>query len=238
MKKLKFSALIILTALITAASMSGCGIFNLFRQQPPTEPTTAATAAPTTEAQTTVVPTTAAPATDAPTAAPETQAQQSSPKAEAKMLNGAVLCDGEEYYDSYFGIKFSIPEWKGKVYAKGELTNGSYSLTFYEKSNYEWGIVKEWDGMGMLFTVYTSPKEVDGQNVEYPAGSVEINGSVKYLTYFKPTDVRCNTDDENMANDYQRMYKLQRQYFMSGVVDADKKYKPSSNPNAVNLKQN
>ena len=144
--------------------------------------------------------------------------------------------DGEEYYDSYFGIKFSIPEWKGKVYAKGELTNGSYSLTFYEKSNYEWGIVKEWDGMGMLFTVYTSPKEVDGQNIEYPAGSVEINGSVKYLTYFKPTDVRCNTDDENMANDYQRMYKLQRQYFMSGVVDADKNYKPSSNPNAVNLK--
>ena len=85
MKKLKFSALIILTALITAASMSGCGIFNLFRQQPPTEPTTTATAAPTTEAQTTVVPTTAVPATDAPTAAPETQAQQSSPKAEAKM---------------------------------------------------------------------------------------------------------------------------------------------------------
>ena len=238
MKKLKFSALIILAAVMTAASMSGCGIFNFLRPQPPAEPTAAATTAPATEAQTTAEPTTEAPATAAPTEAEKTQTQQSSPKATAQTLNGAVLCDGEEYYDPYLGIKFSIPEWKGKVYAKGELTNGSYSLTFYEKSNYEWGIVKEWDGMGMLFTVYTSPKEVDGQNIEYPAGSVVINGNVKYLTYFKPTDVRCNTENENMANDYQKLYKLQRQYFMGGVVDADKNYKPSSNSNAVNLKQN
>lgn len=236
MKKLRFSALVVLAAIMTAASMSGCGIFNLLRQQPQTEPTAATTAAPATEAQTTAEQTTEAPTTVAPATVPETQAQQSSPKATAQTLNGAVLCDGEEYYDPYLGIKFSIPEWKDSVYAKGELLNGSYSLTFYEKSNYEWGIAKEWDSMGMLFTVYISSEEVDGQNIEYPAGSVLINGSVKYLTYFKPTDVRFNTDDENMTNDYQKMYKLQRQYFMGGVVDADRQYTPSSNPNAVNLK--
>lgn len=236
MKKLRSTALIILAAAVTAASMSGCGIIKkFFGTQPETViqtiyVTESATTAPQTAA---AQQTTAAPVTEAP----ETKAQTATEAPKAKYStesNGeAVLVDGEQYHDSKLGITFNIPEWVGKVYAKAETNNGIYCLGFYEKTNYDFGLTKNWNGFGMLFNVYTAPEESMGDHIDYPAGSEIFGGSRTFLTYFKPTDVRF---DPSLADNYQSVYSLQKDYFLSGVVDADRDYKPSTNKNALNLK--
>lgn len=232
MKKLKTTALIILAAAITATSLSGCGIIRRFlNPQPKTVPVTTAevtsepaTAQPATEQPTTAQPTTAQPATE-----PVTQA----PARSTESKGSAVLVDNEKYYDSRLGITFTVPEWVGKVYAKSETNNGLYSLGFYEKTNYDLGLKDNMPGFGMLFTVTAANEESTGDFIDYPAGSEIINGTRQYLTYFKPTDVRF---DPSLAENYQSVYKLQRDYFLSGVVDKDRNYTPSGVPNAVNLK--
>lgn len=237
MKKLKNVLLITLAAALCAASLSGCGILRslFYRPTPTTTVPVETTAAQTTEEPTTE-PETEEPSTEAPTtAAPtETQAPQSS-TSNAESFNSAVLIDGATYHDSYLGITFTVPEWTGKVYAKSSINSGTYSLAFYEVENYKQGLDKGWDGMGMLFTVMTSDVESDGDHIDYPAGSIEIDGGRKYLTYFKPTDVRFDSGDPVLTEKYQSVYQYQRDYFLSGVVDADKSYSPSSNANALNL---
>lgn len=234
MKKLKATALVILAAAITAASLSGCGIIRrVLDSQPETvvqtvyvtqEPTTAqpTTAQPTTVEATTAAPTTAEPATAAPT-----------PKYSTESNGSAVLVDNEKYHDSYLGITFTVPKWVGKVYAKGGTNNGLYSLAFYEKTNYNYGEDHGMSEFGMLFTVTATSEESSGDHIDYPAGSVTVDGTKYYLTYFKPTDVRF---DPSLADNYQSVYKLQRDYFLSGVVDKDKHYVPSAVKNALNLK--
>lgn len=238
MKKLKSILLITLAVALCAASMSGCGLLrSLFYRPTPTTTVPVETIAVQTTEETTAEPETEEPSTEAPSTAaqPDTQAPQSS-ASNAESFNGAVLIDGTTYHDSYLGITFTVPEWTGKVYAKSSINSGTYSLAFYEVENYRWGSEKGWDGMGMLFTVMTSDTESTGDHIDYPAGSVVIDGSKKYLTYFKPTDVRFNGEDSAMADKYQSVYQYQRDYFLSGVVDADKSYSPSSNANALNLK--
>ena len=233
MKKLKATALIILAAAVTATSMSGCGIIRKFLGN---QPETVVQTIYVTEAlaPTTVQQTTAAPATEAPEttkAQPATEAPKT--KYSAESHGDAVLVDSELYHDSKLGITFNVPEWVGKVYAKGETNDGVYTLGFYEKTNYDYGLAKNWNGFGMLFNVMAADDESTGDHIDYPAGSVNFNGGRKYLTYFKPTDVRF---DPSLAEDYQKAYDLQKAYFLSGVVDKDRDYQPSSNKNAVNLK--
>ncbi len=239
MKSIKTAALIVLAAATTAASMSGCGLFGkLLNTQKETAPATVqvVTDAPVSTQPETVAPTaapvTAAPLTEAPVVTePPTEAPKS-----AEVFNGAVMINDDIYTDEYLGITFYVPEWKGKVYAKGELNEGKYSLVFLEATNYRWGVEeKGGDNLGMLFTLYTDNQEADGENVVFPAGSEVINGKTVYLTYFKPTDVRFNYEDDTMSENYQAVFKYQREYCKSGVVAADRNYEPSSNPNAVNL---
>ncbi len=65
-----------------------------------------------------------------------------------------------------------------------------------------------------------------------------LNGEKKYLTYFKPTDVRFDTEDKTLQQNYQDAYQYQRDYFQSGVVREDMQYSPSAHTNSVNLKSN
>ena len=229
MKKLKATALVILAAAIAATSLSGCGIIRrVLDPQPETvvqtvyvtqEPTTAQ---PTTVEATTAAPTTAEPATAAPT-----------PKYSTESNGKAVIVDSEKYHDSYLGITFTVPEWVGKAYAVSKKANGNYILGFYEKTNYDYGVNHGMAGFGMMFEVFTAPDESSGDHIDYPAGSVTVDGTKYYLTYFKPTDVRF---DPSLADNYQSVYKLQKDYFLSGVVDKDKHYVPSAVKNALNLK--
>lgn len=230
MKKLKATAFAALAVLIAAASLSGCNTsiggrsatstsYSSTVEDPPTTPVT--------EAPTTVEPTTEAPTTEEP----KTEAPKSEYSTES---NGdAVLVDSEKYHDSYLGITFTIPEWVGKAYAISKKTNGNYILGFYEKTNYDYGVEHSMPGFGMMFEVFTAPEESKGDHIDYPAGSVTVDGTKYYLTYFKPTDVRF---DRSLEDNYRSIYNLQRDYFLSGVVDADKNYVPSAVKNALNLK--
>lgn len=233
MKKYKSALLISLAAVITAGSLSGCGMIPQFFDRQ-----SAATEAPSTAAQTTEAASTepaTEKATEAPTTAqPETEAPENGYSTESK--GTAVIVDKEKYHDSYLGITFTVPEWVGKAYAKVDNFNGNYGLTFYEKTNYDYGIENDMPGMGMMFTVFVTPEESKGDHIDFPAGSVMIDGKYQYITYFKPTDVRFNEKDDNMAENYRSIYKYQRDYFLSGAVDAEKKYIPSAYKNAVNLK--
>ena len=229
MKNLKATAFAALAVLIAAASLSGCNIY--IGGQPATSAPHSSTVedpptTPATEAPTTVEPTTEAPTTEEP----KTEAPKSEYSTES---NGdAVLVDSEKYHDSYLGITFTIPEWVGKAYAVSKKANGNYILGFYEKTNYDYGVEHSMPGFGMMFEVFTAPEESKGNHIDYPAGSVNIDGTTYYLTYFKPTDVRF---DRSLEDNYRSIYNLQRDYFLSGVVDADKNYVPSTIKTAVNL---
>ncbi len=233
MKKLKSALLLSLAAVITAGSFSGCGMFMRFLNSQP-----AATAVPSTAAQTAEATSTeqiTEKATEAPTTVqPVTEAPKNEYSTESK--GTAVIVDKEKYHDSYLGITFTVPEWVGKAYAKVDNFNGNYGLTFYEKTNYDYGIENDMPGMGMMFTVFVTSEESKGDHIDFPAGSVMIDGKYQYITYFKPTDVRFNGEDKSMTENYREIYKYQKDYFLSGVVDADKKYIPSAYKNAVNLK--
>ena len=228
MKKLKATALVILAAAIAAASLSGCGIIRrVLDPQPETvvqtvyvtqEPTTAQ---PTTVEATTEAPTTAEPTTAAPT-----------PKYSTESNGSAVLVDNENDRDAYLRITYTVPKWIGNAYAVSKKANGNYILGFYEKTNYDYGVEHSMPGFGMMFEVFTAPEESKGNHIDYPAGSVNIDGTTYYLTYFKPTDVRF---DRSLEDNYRSIYNLQRDYFLSGVVDADKNYVPSTIKTAVNL---
>ena len=229
MKKLKATAFAALAVLIAAASLSGCNTsiggrsatsapYSSTVEDPPTTPAT--------EAPTTIEPTTEAPTTEEP----KTEAPKSEYSTES---NGdAVLVDSEKYHDSYLGITFTIPEWVEKAYAVSKKANGNYILGFYEKTNYDYGVEHSMPGFGMMFEVFTAPEESKGDHIDYPAGSVTVDGTTYYLTYFKPTDVRF---DRSLEDNYRSIYNLQRDYFLSGVVDADKNYVPSTIKTAVNL---
>lgn len=232
MKKIKATALVILAAATAAVSLSGCQIiiggqpvtstpYSSTVEDPPTSPVTEA---PTTVEITTEAPTTEEPSTEAP-----------KPKYSTESNGSAVLLDNEKYHDSYLGITFTLPDWVGKVYAQSTKNDGHYSLGFYEKTNYDWGEKKSWPGMGMLFTVSVSDKETTKADIIYPAGSELIAEKVTYLNYFKPTDVRFNSDDQKMTSVYRSAANHQRDYFTSGVVDADKYYVPSPAKYAMNL---
>lgn len=226
MKKLIPSLIIFLAAAMCCTAMSGCGIIRSFFYQP-------------TPATTVPVETTFEQATEAQTteeAATAESPSSSGSASQGKYLDGAILVEDDYYYDSYIGITFYIPEWKGKVYAKGEIYDQNYSLAFYEAENYEYGVENNMQGMGMLFTVMTGDEESTGDFIDYPAGSILLGTELKYLTYFKPTDVRFNSDDDSMTESYQNLYQYQREYFLSGVVDEEMIYDPSSNANALNLK--
>lgn len=231
MKKLISAALIVLAAVMTATALSGCGILRRFMgNQPETViQTIYVTEEATTAQQTTAVQTTEA--VETTKAQPATEAPK--PKYSTESNGDAVLVDNEKYHDSKLGITFTIPQWVGKVYAKAETNDGIYCLGFYEKTNYDYGLAKNWDGFGMLFNVCAASEESSGDFIDYPAGSIIFDGGRKYLTYFKPTDVRY---DPTLADDYQSVYSLQRDYFLTGVVDKDKDYKPSTVQNALNLK--
>lgn len=227
MKKIKATALVILAATIAAASLSSCQI--VIGGQPATSAPSSSTVedpptTPVTEKPTTVEITTEEPATEAPKAQYSTESK-----------GDAVLLDNENYHDSYLGITFTMPAWVGKVYAQSSTSGGQYSLGFFEKTNYDWGEKKDWPGMGMLFTVTVSDQETTQADIIYPAGSVLIDGKIMYLNYFKPTDVRFNTDDQTMTSAYRTAANHQKDYFTDGVVDADKVYVSSPAKNAMNL---
>lgn len=230
MKKLKASALVILAVLIAAAAMSGCNIY--IGGQPSSSNGSSSSSSSTTEAPTTEQPTTVEVTTEVPTTEePQTEAPKSEYSTES---NGeAVLVDNEKYHDSYLGITFTMPDWVGNVYAKSQKANGSYILGFYEKTNYDLGQAKNWSGFGMLFEVNTSDKEITQADIIYPAGSELVDGKTVYLCYFKPTDVRF---DPRQESTYRAASAHQRDYFTSGVVDADRIYVPSPAKFAMNLK--
>lgn len=234
MKKLKATAFVALAVLIAAASLSGCNTsiggrsatsapYSSTVEDPPTTPVTEA---PTTAQPTTVEPTTEAPTTE------EQKAETPNSEYSTESNGDAVLIDSEKYHDSYLGITFTMPEWVGKAYAVSKKANGNYILGFYEKTNYDYGVEHSMPGFGMMFEVFTAPEESKGNHIDYPAGSVNIDGTTYYLTYFKPTDVRF---DRSLEDNYRSVYKLQKDYFLSGVVDADKNYVPSTIKTAVNL---
>lgn len=231
MKNLKATAFAALTVLIAAASLSGCN--NHIGGQSSSSADSSSSSVPfTTEAPTTAQPTTVEATTEAPTKeGPKTEEQNSEHSTES---NGEeVLVESEKYYDSYLGITFTMPEWVGKVYARSTKTeNGTYILRFYEKTNSDFGKAKDYPGYGMLFEVNTSDREITNADIIYPAGSEIIDGKTVYLCYFKPTDVRY---DFSLEDNYRSVYKLQRDYFLSGVVDADRNYVPSPKKFALNL---
>ena len=185
---------------------------------------------------TTAVPVTQAPATEKPTDAPKTEqsSQQNSPKATSeKTLGGARLVETPDYTDDVLGVTFHMPEWQNRVYAKTDNYDGKYSLTFYEGSNLARGLEDGYDGMGMLFTLYEDSAQASG-DITYPVGTIEIGGEKVYLTYFKPTDVRFYPEGSLQEN-YQEMYKHQREYFETGVFRSAMHYQPSAATYAVNL---
>lgn len=244
------AAVVFAAALTLSLSLTGCNlmrmVFPFGGGQPATSApaatqtvtTVPATAVPTTAAPTTAAPTTAAPTTEKPTEAPKTeQSSQLSPKATPeKNLGGALLVETPSYTDDVLGVTFSMPAWQNRVYAKADFYDGNYLLTFYEGSNLARGLEDGYDGMGMLFGVYLSDTEADG-NITYPAGTIETGGETKYLCYFKPTDVRFYTEDNYISN-YQDMSKHQREYFETGVFRSAMNYKPSSAPGAIALQSN
>ena len=232
MKNLKATAFAVLAVLIAAASLSGCNIY--IGGQPATSAPHSSTVedpptTPATEAPTTVEPTTEAPTTEEP----KTEAPKSEYSTES---NGdAVLVDSEKYHDSYLGITFTMPDWVGKVYAKSKITSTGYTLSFHEKTNYDWGEKEDHEAMGTLFSAYISDEEQKTADIVYPAGSELIDGKIMYLNYFKPTDVRFNSEDQNMTSIYRAAANHQKDYFTSGVVDADRSYVPSPAKFAMNL---
>lgn len=239
MKKLTGTA-IAAAALTLTLTLTGCNPLGLLlplfgSQQPATIPTTAA-AAPTTQAPTTTLPvTTAAPATQAPSTEAPTSA--ASPATEpVKTLGNARLVVTPDYTSDVLGITFHMPEWQNKVYAEGTYTDdGNYVLSFYEGTNLGAGLEKGYNGMGFLFSVFESDTESSGV-IDYPAGSVTVNGVKKYLTYFKPTDVRFDVESKELQENYQAVYQYQREYFMSGTVRSDLNYSTSARSDSVNLK--
>ena len=248
MKHTKKAAAVCAAALTLTLSLTGCNPLRFvfpFGGQPQetTAPATLqavttvppATAVPTV-APTTAVPVTQAPATEKPTDAPKTEqsSQQNSPKATSeKTLGGARLVETPDYTDDVLGVTFHIPEWQNRVYAKTDNYDGKYSLTFYEGSNLARGLEDGYDGMGMLFTLYEDSAQASG-DITYPVGTIEIGGEKVYLTYFKPTDVRFYPEGSLQEN-YQEMYKHQREYFETGVFRSAMHYQPSASTYAVNL---
>lgn len=235
MKKFKATAFAALAVLIAAASLSGCntsiGGHSSSSSDLSSADSSSSSAPVTTEAPTTAQPTTVEPTTEAPTTE-EQKAETPNSEYSTESNGDAVLIDSEKYHDSYLGITFTMPEWVGKAYAVSKKANGNYILGFYEKTNYDYGVEHSMPGFGMMFEVFTAPEESKGNHIDYPAGSVNIDGTTYYLTYFKPTDVRF---DRSLEDNYRSIYNLQRDYFLSGVVDADKNYVPSTIKTAVNL---
>ena len=232
---------------MTAAALSGCDLFKgIFgrNDQPTTAPSTtvAETTAPPTEATTAPLPISTTPA---PTKAEQSSqngggesSMQGAPDDDPtpKEYSGMVLVDNAFYTDQTLGLAFYMPEWVNKVYARSEYMGNAYSLSFYEKTNYEWGVDENgWDGMGMLFTVYASDTEATGENIEYPAGSLLVAGQRMFLTYFKPTDVRCDPSDQTRRSNYQDAYDRQFDIFKSATVLQGREYIPSTNPNHIDL---
>ncbi len=220
MKKLTAALALTLSAATAVTVFSGCNIIKdiLGGRNEPTTSVQIATNAPaaTTAAATTAAATTEAATTEAATEAPTTEST-----------------------DDTLGITFTIPEWKGKVYAvTGTSEKGSYYLEFYEASNLIRGIEKYGRAsLGFLFSVSLNDEESNVE-IDHPAGSVVVNGQKKYLTYFKPTDVRCDYEDEILRDNYQDAYQYQRDYFQSGVVRGDMQYSPSAKTYSVNLNTN
>lgn len=245
MKKAMRAASLAAAALMTASALSGCNLLQRFLpgQQPVTEPeTTAAATVETTEELT----------TEAPTEAPTTQkAEQSSQTKQSstsegpngapgndpspKQYSGVSVVSNEFYSDETIGLGFYAPEWVNKVYAKSEYVSGEYYLSFYEITNYDYGVEKGWDGMGLLFSVCTSDTESTGDWIDFPAGSLLVGGQRKYLTYFKPTDVRFDTENQTRTDNYQNVYQHQSSIFKGAVVLEGRDYIPSTNNNHIDL---
>ena len=225
MKKLTAALALTLSAATAVTVFSGCNIIKdiLGGRNEPTTSVQIATNAPaaTTAAATTAAATTAAVTTEAATEAPTTESSSVEWDYPIVQDGGFVLVTDDTYTDDTLGITFTIPEWKGKVYAvTGTSEKGSYYLEFYE-----------------AFSVSLNDEESNVE-IDHPAGSVVVNGQKKYLTYFKPTDVRCDYEDEILRDNYQDAYQYQRDYFQSGVVRGDMQYSPSAKTYSVNLNTN
>ena len=243
MKKLTAALALTLSAATAVTVFSGCNIIKdiLGGRNEPTTSVQIATNAPaaTTAAATTAAATTEAATTEAATEAPTTESSSVEWDYPIVQDGGFVLVTDDTYTDDTLGITFTIPEWKGKVYAvTGTSEKGSYYLEFYEASNLIRGIEKYGRAsLGFLFSVSLNDEESNVE-IDHPAGSVVVNGQKKYLTYFKPTDVRCDYEDEILRDNYQDAYQYQRDYFQSGVVRGDMQYSPSANTYSVNLNTN
>ena len=250
MKKLTAALALTLAAATAVTVLSGCNIIKNLLPFGKNDATTAvattaavttapATAAPTTKAAPSTEPATAAKQTDAPTAqAPKTEESSDTSPYPKELDGGYQLVTTTTCASATLGINFTVPEWQNKVYIKSGTSEVGYYVQFYEASNLINGIKKYgFDSMGFLFSVSTSDTEANG-DIEYSAGSIVLNGERKYLTYFKPTDVRFDTEDKTLQQNYQDAYKHQREYFQSGVVRADMQYSPSARTDSVNLKSN
>lgn len=242
MSKAIRAAALAAATVMTASALSGCSLLQRFfpGQQPVTEPETTVSAAETTAPEvTTEAPTEAlttvgaaqssqSSAVETPNGAPE---NDPSPK----QYSGVSVVSNEFYSDETIGLGFYAPEWVNKVYAKSEYINGEYYLSFYEITNYDYGVEQGWDGMGLLFSVCTSDTESTGDWIDYPAGSLLVGGERKYLVYFKPTDVRCDTENQTRIDNYQAVYQNQRSIFSSATVLEGREYIPSTNSNHIDL---
>ena len=241
MRHTRRAAAVCAAALTLSLTLTGCnlikGLLPFGKEQPTTAPevTTQAATAPSTAAPTTFAPTTAEPTTvPAPTEQPTQLSAKATPE---KAIGSARLVETPSYTDDVLGVTFSMPEWQNKVYAKTEYNDGSYSLSFFEGSNLSAGLEKGYDGMGFLFSIFTSDAEAEG-SVVYPAGTVTMGGETVYLCYFKPTDVRFDIENELLTENYRELYQYQREYFESGVFRSSMDYQPSSATGAINLTSN
>ena len=147
MKKLTAALALTLSAATAVTVFSGCNIIKdiLGGRNEPTTSVQIATNAPaaTTAAATTAAATTEAATTEAATEAPTTESSSVEWDYPIVQDGGFVLVTDDTYTDDTLGITFTIPEWKGKVYAvTGTSEKGSYYLEFYEASNLIRGIEK------------------------------------------------------------------------------------------------
>nr|WP_316611544.1 hypothetical protein [uncultured Ruminococcus sp.] len=245
MKKLTAAIALTIAAATAVTAFSGCNIIKSLlpfgKNEPTNAPVTtvAATTAPATTQAATTEPPTVAKQTEAPAATTRKPEESSNTSEYPSQLDGGFyLVTTPTCASATLGINFTVPEWQNKVYCKNGNSNRGFYFEFYEASNLINGIEKYgFDSMGLLFAVYATDTEANG-DIEYPAGSIVLNGEKKYLTYFKPTDVRFDTEDKTLQQNYQDAYQYQRDYFQSGVVREDMQYSPSAHTNSVNLKSN
>ena len=217
MKKLTAAIALTIAAATAVTAFSGCNIIKSLlpfgKNEPTTAPVTtvAATTAPATTQAATTEPPTVAKQTEAPAATTRKPEESSNTSEYPSQLDGGFyLVTTPTCASATLGINFTVPEWQNKVYCKNGNSNRGFYFEFYEASNLINGIEKYgFDSMGLLFAVYATDTEANG-DIEYPAGSIVLNGEKKYL----------------------------RDCFQSGVVREDIQYSPSAHTNSVNLKSN